>query len=134
MHEVYMDKRDAAALSYLRTCLDGRASRLQRGRFCKGKEVLGTTEDVMDAEASRARLTTGGAGCDGSFKQFTDRMALRQAMTNLTRREKILIFELFWMQKTVRDVCVERGISKNSVLKMKRNALQKMKRILERSD
>ena len=134
MLDTHAERSDAAALSYLRACLDGRANRLRRTWCINRREVLATNDRSATPGATEGALGAGDQNWDRHYKQVVDRMALDKAMSVLTAREARLIFELFWAQKTVTDVCAEHGVSKNSVLKMKRNALRKMKKALNKME
>jgi DNA-directed RNA polymerase specialized sigma subunit len=53
---------------------------------------------------------------------------VRLAMQGLTEKEMVIITELFWNQKKVNELTKEMNVSKNAILKVKRNALQKMRK------
>jgi DNA-directed RNA polymerase specialized sigma subunit len=51
-------------------------------------------------------------------------------MKSLTEKEVVIITELFWNQKKVSELTQEMNVSKNAILKMRRNDLKKMRQTL----
>ncbi|MBD3921313.1 sigma-70 family RNA polymerase sigma factor [Paenibacillus sp. PR3] len=113
---------EASAIAYVKLCLKGRASRLKkRWSLISNRENL--THDTISFE------TLGVTTNQESFDDLVaDKVIIEQGIIGLTSNEKRVITELYWNSKKVIDLCNELNVSKNTILKTKRNALEKLRR------
>lgn len=119
--------KDAAAISYIETCLKYRASRLRKKWTSQAdrEHLILNSLAHHDNQAEKIDLISDPSG--PLDKNVVNRLLVEQAMTCLTEKEKMIIRRLFHSDTKVRMLCDELHISKNAVLKTKRNALEKMK-------
>lgn len=124
---------DAAILAYVKICLHGRALRLEKKwDFLLKRELLVLDEPYYDDEQSDTKVDKTLKTDESPIEEFVtkNKVILQNAMDRLTVKERNIIEQLFWKEKTVKQLCLELNVSKNSVLKMKRNAFQKIRRDL----
>lgn len=122
---------DAAILAYVKICLHGRALRLEKKwDFLLKRELLVLDEPYYDDEQSDTKVDKTLKTDESPIEEFVtkNKVILQNAMDRL--KERNIIEQLFWKEKTVKQLCLELNVSKNSVLKMKRNAFQKIRRDL----
>jgi RNA polymerase sigma factor (sigma-70 family) len=58
-------------------------------------------------------------------------MVIRLALSQLSKRERLVIELLFWDRQTETDIAQELGISQQMVSKIKKRALEKLKEVLK---
>lgn len=123
---------DVAAVSYIQTCLKGRAIRLQKKwNSIPIKELLLLNEPCFDNNVTEKVERIPAKEPIPFEERVADKLMLEEAMSDLTPNEAKVIVEVFWNQKKVKQLCQEWCVSKNTVLKTKRNALNKMRKSLK---
>lgn len=121
------DHSDFAAISYIWIRLKGRASRLRRQLATRAnREKLLLNEPCSDSSDHLARVSDTRA--QGAYDSVAGLALLRRLARCLTEKELALLHDVYWDQTPVYRLCEERRVSKNSILKMKRNALAKLRR------
>ncbi|GMK40882.1 hypothetical protein PCCS19_39380 [Paenibacillus sp. CCS19] len=115
---------EASAIAYVKLCLKGRASKLKkRWSLISNRENL--THDTISFEAIALDVIS---NQDSFDNLVADKIIIEQGIIGLTSNEKRVITELYWNSKKVIDLCNELHVSKNTILKTKRNALEKLRR------
>lgn len=123
---------DFAAISYIWIRLKGRASRLRRQAASRAhRELLLLNEPTFDSSSDDKLSMVRDPQSQHGYERLAKSHTLQRAVHCLTEKEITLIFELFWNQKSVAQLCVDLHVSKNSILKMKRNALKKLHRAVQ---
>ena len=114
---------DAAAVAYIHLCLKGRALRLKKKwSLTYSREQL--VFDTIPYEAIMLKRLMDSTPID---EKIMDKIIIEQAMECLTSKEKRILIELYWNDKQVISLCKELYVSKNTILKTKRHALEKMR-------
>ncbi|QQE80053.1 sigma-70 family RNA polymerase sigma factor [Alicyclobacillus sp. SO9] len=127
------DSFDAAAFVYIRSCLMGRAHRFRERQLIQVKrEPAILNEPLRQSENSADRLSLITAS-DPHYdpNRIADSVTLQGAMQCLTPNELRIIEALFFEGEKVIRLCETLHVSKNTVLKTKRNALRKLRRALQ---
>jgi DNA-directed RNA polymerase specialized sigma subunit len=123
---------DAAAVAYINVCLMGRAARIARKwNAIREQEQLILNKplyDTNDSEEAIDRLIDSNACFDGIV---VDKLLLAQAMENLKPKEAEIIVELFWNQKRVSQLSKELQVSRKTVYRTKKIALDKLRRFMD---
>lgn len=122
---------DAAAVVYIHTCLRGRATRIARKwnivreneQFILNKPV----HDTGNSEDAIHQLIDDNAYFDDFI---VNELLLNQAMANLKPKEAEVMVELFWKQKQISQLCKELHVSRKTVQRTKRIALDKLRRFI----
>lgn len=123
---------DFAAISYIWIRLKGRASRLRcQAARRASREFLLLGEPIHETGPGDRLLGVHDPHSQRSFERIIESHSLRKVIHCLTEKELALLFEAFWKEKSISQLCAELHVSKNSILKMKRNALKKLNRALD---
>lgn len=125
---------EKAAVAYIKTSLLGRFLRTQKNRQRQAeREPLILNEPCYpDGGGPEERIDRLPVPHELPLdERVAMKVTIQQAMSGLTDKERAVIHELFWNQKRVTDLCEEWDVSKNTVLKTKRNALSKLRRYLQ---
>jgi DNA-directed RNA polymerase specialized sigma24 family protein len=123
---------DAAAVAYINICLTGRAARIARKwNTIREQEQLILNKPVYDTDDSEEgidQLIDDNACFDGFV---VDKLLLAQAMANLKPKEAEVIVELFWNQKRISQLSRELQVSRKTVYRTKKIALDKLRRFMD---
>jgi RNA polymerase sigma-B factor len=123
---------DAAAVVYIQTRLRGRAIRIaQKWNAIREHEQLVLNKTAYDAGNSEEvihQLIDDNACFDS---HIVDKLLIDQAMANLKPQEARVIVELFGKQKQVSQLCKELQVSRKTVQRTKKIALNKLRRFVD---
>lgn len=124
---------EKAFVSYIRCRLVGRSLRLKKKwDHLVQKKMLILNEPLNVEDSSEEKVNQipiqSGKPLD---ECIANQLVVNEAFKHLTEKEAYILKQLFWEQKTVKELCQELGVSKTAVLKNKRNALEKMKGCLQ---
>ncbi|NGP46509.1 hypothetical protein G4V62_16720 [Bacillaceae bacterium SIJ1] len=118
--------KEAAAISYIHISMLGRAKKLKKKQEIKlNKEKLLLNEQLKYSEQKEL------LDCITDHKNYLEdyvvsKIMLREFMKLLTNKEKKIVQMSIYDDKKIKDICECHNISKNTVLKQKRNALKKI--------
>ncbi len=122
---------DAAAVVYIQARLRGRAARIaQKWNTVREQEQLVLNKPVhcsANSEEVIDKLIDDSACFDGLI---VDKLLLHQAMESLKPKEAQMIVELFWKQKQISQLCKELHVSRKTVQKRKKIALDKLRKFI----
>lgn len=65
-------------------------------------------------------------GCN-TFTQVTEKLTLQDALSQLTQKQRSVVFETILEEKTLEKVANQLGISKQAVSKIRKRALRKLR-------
>lgn len=126
-----LSELEKAFVSYVKRHIDGRSLRLKKKlNLLQSRELLILNEPLDDEEVDSVEKVD--QIPDNYYLppdyQVVNQLDIEIAMRGLTEKEYFIIRKMFWEQESVKELCQELDVSKNTVLKTKRNALKKMKR------
>lgn len=126
-----LTKVEAEFVSYVTTCLNGKAIRIQKQwDTLTGHEMAILNQPLKNNDSKSFEEKIGRIPIDNvSFEEKTvNKLLILNAMNALTKKEKIIIFELYWNNKKIVELSEELNISTRAIHKSKYNALKKMKK------
>lgn len=125
---------DAAAFVYIRSCLRGRAYQFRRKRTRQRQRERLTLNEPLQHNGDTVDRLSLIASSDFHYDptRVTEMLTLQDAMKYLTPKERRVIEALFFRDEKVVNLCRLLHISKNSVLKTKRRALKKLRKVLQK--
>jgi DNA-directed RNA polymerase specialized sigma subunit len=127
-----LSKSDSAFLSYVNMHLKGKTARMnkQLNRLLE-HEILELNEPIYEEDSSEEKVNRVTNQSQLLIdEEVSYKVAVELAMKSLTEKEVVIITELFWNQKKVSELTQEMNVSKNAILKMRRNDLKKMRQTL----
>lgn len=118
---------DAAALAYISTCLLGRARRLSRKWGTLSHQEMFILNQPIYADSDEEYVAQVADAHPPFDKAIVTKLVVEDALSYLTHKEKDIIVQSFWKDQRISQLCRQRNVSKNTILKTKRKALKKLK-------
>lgn len=127
MYDEGINPSDAAAIAYIKICLEGRAKRISsKLQNISQKEQLLLNQPIYENHQEEQLSLIHDKSVPFDLV-VVDKLVLQTAISSLTMKERHLIQHVYEKDQSIKQLCQERNISKNTALKMKRNALKKLK-------
>ncbi|MEN1969181.1 sigma-70 family RNA polymerase sigma factor [Lentibacillus sp. N15] len=124
-----LSKAEMEFISFINICIKGRSLRIRKkSDNIYERERLILNEPYFSDGTGEEKINMIPVEHDRLFdEEVVNRLIIENAIRKLDDREQTIIYGIFWEDKKISQICGDLNISKNTVLKVKKMALNKMR-------